>query len=866
MTEGTDAHPIDTRGGAFIQEGVYVQGGDFVGRDQYNYHVKVQFVVLGTAGEQAAQAPRAPYLAERSFGLNDHALFTGRDVEIASVLQRVRDPHDRSTVIYGAPAVGKSSFLWAGVVPRLTESGDEIVIPVLDYGEGVATLRAPLTALALQLHLTLPEDPALPQLLRRITAGTGRPLVLVLDQFEGFFAPSVSAATRRVWLETLAEFYRSLDPAAFHLLIALSPAWHTALDRTWGTTLPDLRTAPVHLAPFDYTQARTAVLHPPRALGVQPIFDPAFVDQQLLPDLDRLSSPAEQIMPGDVQIVCHHLYERARADGAQSITTSLYFQITDHQGAERILNRRFGNLLDRVSSAHRTLARTLAIELLAQAENGALQPSQFPLTPEERAHLSPTLEEMTRLGLLTWHLTDERERTYTFANASVAGAAERALERTAQDRLRARREAVYIWRAWVAYARLADAHQLDVLARHPPQHFPVEQILVALRSAVVARTSVQPWLQQLTAKAARTTVRALEETETEGPTVPATPHRQIAKILGLNAQEADTPLPPTPPGFGPVAWTAASAVRPTVRETATLALASAYDADAIPRLEAAVATAERTPQQQRRRLSELFGMLLDARPELEGALRERGRGAWLAARGWRFQRHLKRHWDYVLLLMLSGSVTAALSVALLRLGLSAWVSRVTAGEAFYGSLLHVALLSAALILGLLLTDLARVNAATSPTDAVSSRPLGPALIAATLLFLLTYGGLAALASTRYPLVWALSLPVAVALSWAVADHPRATWGCDRRLLSDLGAPVAVAALVQALFESNPTLGASLIYTWPGYFYDRLPPPLWLWGVGDAALQTLVMTGGLTLGLYWADERYRRRYKHEEDKR
>ena len=528
MMRGPGMQYVDTGGGAAVQGNVYLPGGDFIGRDQYkNYYIQqVVSVFMPRAGAAVARESRAPYLAGRPFQIADRELFTGREAERAIVLQQIYNPTDRTTVIYGPPAVGKTSFLSAGVLPQLADSGAE-VLPVRDYGTGVPFLRALLASRVLELQVEVSQQASVPELMRMVVEASGRRLILVLDQFERFFLPEVSAADRDAWREMLVEVCQIIDPAAFQVLIAVRAAWQSALDRTWGAVLPGLRQTPVHLAPFSYEQARTAILSPTRTLGVQPVFDEAFLEQQLLPDLDRLSpQQVGQISPGDLQIVCHYLHPRARAKGVQSIRAPLYFEVTQDKGAEWILDQHFEGLLEQVSGVRRTLAKKIAFELLVRADADWLKPRQLSLPPREDEALGSTLEEMTQAGMLVWHMTEETERAYAFASHSIASAAERALGRGAQKSVQARRESVYVWRDWLVQGQLADAHQLQILAQHPPTDFPIERVLVALRSAVAEQLPVQPWLEHLESETTQSLLCELEEGKVERDRV--TQQRQAA--------------------------------------------------------------------------------------------------------------------------------------------------------------------------------------------------------------------------------------------------------------------------------------------------------------------------------------------------
>jgi energy-coupling factor transporter ATP-binding protein EcfA2 len=113
------------------------------------------------------------------------AHFYGREPEITKLVQRVRD--QRQTFVIGASGCGKSSLVFAGLIPALSTAQPGRWITV--------TLRpgdAPLLALHQQLKLT--ADTALPPADYQVAVNTllGEPpsaekLLVVVDQFEECF-------------------------------------------------------------------------------------------------------------------------------------------------------------------------------------------------------------------------------------------------------------------------------------------------------------------------------------------------------------------------------------------------------------------------------------------------------------------------------------------------------------------------------------------------------------------------------------------------------------------------------------------------------------------------------------------------------
>ena len=97
----------------------------------------------------------------------------------------------------------------------------------------------------------------------------------------------------------------AVETRLFQMIIAIRDGAKFNLDQLWGDLLPDLHQRPVYLQPFSREQARQAIQHPIKVLGINPVFVDDFLENQLLPDLERLSSrqPA-YVLPADLQIVC----------------------------------------------------------------------------------------------------------------------------------------------------------------------------------------------------------------------------------------------------------------------------------------------------------------------------------------------------------------------------------------------------------------------------------------------------------------------------------------------------------------------------------------------------------------------------------
>jgi hypothetical protein len=126
----------------------------------------------------------SPYKGLDHYEEQDAPLFFGRDVECDLVVANLLAA--RLTLLYGQSGVGKSSLLHAGVVPRLREAPDLVVVVFRSWGgDPVAGLCAAIRA-ATGLEPSAGE-PALAETIAVCTQRLGRDLVVILDQFEEYF-------------------------------------------------------------------------------------------------------------------------------------------------------------------------------------------------------------------------------------------------------------------------------------------------------------------------------------------------------------------------------------------------------------------------------------------------------------------------------------------------------------------------------------------------------------------------------------------------------------------------------------------------------------------------------------------------------
>lgn len=199
---------------------------------------------------------RAPYRGLQPLQAADAGIFFGRDEALLDALDALRGTAEaappRVFVILGAPGVGKSSFLRAGLWPRLARDDRHFSpLPVIEPGRGAVNgARGLAAAIASAVEERgLKTSPAqireaiaggadgLRPLLRDLAkpragledGATSPTLILAIDQAEGLFRPEGATEGQRL-LTLLGDLARADDPAVI-VLFAMRFDSYAALRR-----------------------------------------------------------------------------------------------------------------------------------------------------------------------------------------------------------------------------------------------------------------------------------------------------------------------------------------------------------------------------------------------------------------------------------------------------------------------------------------------------------------------------------------------------------------------------------------------------------------------------------------------------------
>ena len=853
--------------------------GDVYGGDIY----QVQVYALTDAGRAAnwrrfLHKNTPPYKFLSPYTARDRVLFKGRDIEIEQVIRRIGE--QPLLVIYGQAGVGKTSLLAAGVVPELIQHG-ALVIHMQDCIRPAETIRGALATTAPQIPIALPDEPTLSALVRAVFEATQGSLVLVFDQFERIFLPSINDEQRAALIEDLAQALQTVEPEFLRVVVVVREDALGRLGELQGR-LPALLRSPVQLLPLSRQHAQTAIEAPLAELNHPVSYVGDLVSEQLVPGLDELTPDASGwIQPPQLQIVCHWLYRTARGRRPPHIDTELY--VSEAKGADGIMARYLGETLRTQLASERVLAERILATMASPGCRDWVPPGQLPLNSGSSEQVLDILDRLVEAELLIRRAANGQGE-YAFASYCVAQEVRRLAGPEVERRYRAEDELERVWSAWLARDALATRGQLRYLAKAGAHLTPrAVKTLLLLRSAVARDEPADPWLDWLRADEGRALIRQLEE--------PNTPRRAwhssrstLHKAQLLLGPGSDDNLPHRPENggedFGPISWSAVSHPDPVTRQTAALALTVPDRRAALSRLDQAL-RAGLQGRHFRQRKAELRGALADADPEVEKLNADlppldRAR-AWL----WRVRRRLFRDRHRLAGLTLGGAIGAGLGLGLLRAVIGALAHRLI-GVQFAIYFYWAAILGAALTLGMAMAEslLLHRSEEAGETPPIWRAPLHPDRLPTvlsvglgTLFFGLAHVIVAlfnGLSLDQATLVGPMGFSVGLGLSMALYAQPQAGWrlGIGRWLLR-LGIAALAFALTQWAFVVGGDRGPGIAIAWAGSFYKaeftRYVSTLWSQLMGrypqwfdylallDAALVGIVLTVGNTAGLLVASD-------------
>ncbi len=308
-------------------------------------------------GSDASHKWKRPYKFLSYFTEDDEDIYFGREDESARLFSQVVS--HRLVVLHAPSGAGKTSMLNAGLTPALRREGF-VVIAIRCLSSPELEIRKALLALIQQAggfkdeHWQTAElHPDLSLLLAEANQALGKPLVIVLDQFEEFFLKFPRKA-RLVFAKQLGELCKQAA-GMLRIVLALRNDYLYQLTE-FKNRIPEILHHEVGLESLTAPGMEQAVRLPAELAGLK--FADGLVEK-ILTDLGTVGSE-----PPQLQIICDRLYDELES-GEQEFTHKHYDGLG---GAKGILGSYLERFLGERSPAGQALGREVLKALVTSAD------------------------------------------------------------------------------------------------------------------------------------------------------------------------------------------------------------------------------------------------------------------------------------------------------------------------------------------------------------------------------------------------------------------------------------------------------------------------------------------------------------------
>jgi WD40 repeat protein len=321
--------------------------------------------------------PACPYRGLFAFKEQNADIFFGREAVSEELYQRV-ESRLPLIVVVGASGSGKSSVVFAGLIPRLRNTEVEIVDfrPGRNPFESLAIALAPkwyeanhpgddfknLTSHQRRYHeldlliAKLKNKGGLCEVIETIVASSCRRLVIVADQFEELYTllPNSESDICKLFLDSLLNAIN--DSAAFTLVLTLRADFlHYAIeDHKFAKELKDKNYI---LAPMNREELQRAIRIPAEKRGVK--LEPGLLERLL----DDVGEKAENLPP--LEFALTQLWTKQK-DGL--LTRNSYQEIG---GLQQSLARHAEDIYTQLNIEQRQIMKRVFVQLVRPGEGAA---------------------------------------------------------------------------------------------------------------------------------------------------------------------------------------------------------------------------------------------------------------------------------------------------------------------------------------------------------------------------------------------------------------------------------------------------------------------------------------------------------------
>ncbi|HUQ02118.1 MAG TPA: protein kinase [Kofleriaceae bacterium] len=334
----------------------------------------------------------SPYAGLSSFQESDAARFFGRTREIAAAVNRIRERPVMGVV--GPSGVGKSSFVRAGLVPALKQSGESweslVIRPGRNPLSAVAAMMTPMVGSTSQtvqddlkeqaaIAARLAREPGhMGQVLRSRAKRSGTKILLFVDQFEELYTLVPDAAERAAFTACLAG---AADDASAPVRVVLSLR-SDFLDRVGEDPqlMGEVMQGLFFLTPPNRDGLRDALVQPAEMAGYQ--FENPVMVEEMLSHLETTPGALPLL-----QFAATKLWEN-KDSGRKLLTQNAYNAMGGIGGA---LASHADSVLAELNPTSQALARAVCLRLITPERTRAI------VSLAELQELSPQPGDVQRL-------------------------------------------------------------------------------------------------------------------------------------------------------------------------------------------------------------------------------------------------------------------------------------------------------------------------------------------------------------------------------------------------------------------------------------------------------------------------------------
>lgn len=586
------------------------------------------FSLAADAGDRKAlwkrllkSVAQKPYKSLEPYTIKDSQNFFGRDNVLVDILTKLTS--NNVIAVFGRAGIGKTSLIDAGIAPLIIQQGG-LLVSISNYDDPAQLIQQALNGLTFESNVgadsavedvdDTPDDKKAE--LRKLIKGKIEPgsLLLVLDQFELLFEPTITKDEREAFITDLKDLFAAFpdDPPKVIIVARDEPEVRAGLADFQGQ-LPDLFEAVVDVPLLDEEDALKAISEPLLEHVDRVQFESLDVVKMVAKHLASQEGDEARVYPPHLQIVCCSLYDEAVKQSPFTITRDLFTRSKFADGIiARFLELRLDNQLGNVKES----ALELLIQLASPGQDRWVSPNALTLkvNPPESS-VADVLEKMVSAKLLYRHYANNELR-YGFIDAGMANRVLKLAGEEIEEQHRARAEMERMWQAWLARDVFATSEQLDYISRNRSQlQLPPLRIMLLLRSAIERNENAGDWVKLLGTKEGGALISDLEgelSPSASTPTVEFAWELLTAPKTSTNGNSNEAP----PRRFTKLSAGASDGPDDVTRATAALALMSRDVGAAVGQIDAAIAPINNWAKKMKR--VKLRSAMVEADPTMKG--------------------------------------------------------------------------------------------------------------------------------------------------------------------------------------------------------------------------------------------------------